>query len=370
MNTFVTNNAQNSTITDRVFSHFCEDYYGNPNVDHPLTVTHRLHGDLPPLNGRWTNPTNPVVYTEYENFLGSGHANIPSHISSLDLPSVGASATTLRARTNPSREEVSVPNFVYELKDLPGLYRDIMKAKANIGKIRSLGRAEYLGSGYYLSYQFGWKPLISDIIKLLSFQDSVDKRIVELNRLYSEKGLKRRLRLHHEVLHSQDSLFVDTAGGIQLTAIRNRITTRNRWGTIRWLPTSVPKDLRRQDLGRVARRLIFGVHQNGYTAKQIWNAIPWTWLIDWFGNVDEYLGAHSNVIPAAPSGPCNIMTHTVTAETWTRTDSFTMISGCEGTRTLETKERVQSSGTLSVRLPFMSSRQLSILGALALQRKR
>jgi hypothetical protein len=63
------------------------------------------------------------------------------------------------------------------------------------------------------------------------------------------------------------------------------------------------------------------------------------------------------------------MTLTETYETWVRTDLLTKeIVGSDGVRILRTKERAQSSGSLSVTLPFLNGRQWSILGALALQR--
>jgi len=120
-------------------------------------------------------------------------------------------------------------------------------------------------------------------------------------------------------------------------------------------------------MAKLARDLTFGM--NAITAKQIWDAIPWTWLIGWFSNADEFLQAHSNAIPLVHSTPC-IMTHAITKTSWIRTDTNTVYEGGYGDAAYETKTRVMNGGTLSASIPFLNGRQLSILAALAIQRKR
>lgn len=222
----------------------------------------------------------------------------------------------------------------------------------------------------YLGYEFGWKPLISDISQLLQFQSQVDRRIVELNRLYSGTGLKRRLNLYDETNWDEDNIVADSSIGITISVKKKRLTRVRSWGTIRWRPTAVPKDIGYQELGRRARRLVHGIDHYGVDATQAWNAIPFSWLADWFGNFGEWLAAHRNDVPAAPTGPCNIMTLTETYELWERRDANLDFIGADGMRVLRTKARAQSSGTLSVSLPLATGRQFSILAALNLQRKK
>lgn len=342
------------------------DTVGEPNEDHPLTIEFFDNSRFLFLDG--VNNGSGGSYQKFVNWQPTAAIASVSHLST-SIPSVGARATTLQARTNPSREEVSIPNFIHELKDLPGMYKDIMAFKTRLKTFRSLRGGARTSSNYLLSTQMGWIPLISDLRKLAQFQNLVDKRVQELNRLYSSKGLKRRQKLYSEIVSSQEDIFADTSLGINIRVRKYTTTVTESWGTIRWRPTSVPKDFKRQDLGRVARRLVLGLHHNGIDAVQAWNAIPWTWLADWFGNVGEYLEAHRNVIPAQPDAPCNIMRRDVTYEAWERLDGFNTIIGASGIRKLTTKRRSLSSGSLSVSLPFISKRQWSILGALAIQRK-
>ncbi|UJQ85444.1 MAG: putative maturation protein [Leviviridae sp.] len=346
----------------------CNDTVGEPQEDHPLTITERDNRGWPLLNGFLDQGAGS--YVEYRNYIPSG-MDLLAHLST-SIPSVGVRATQLRARTNPSREEVSIPNFLYELRDFPRMIRQIRDLPRTFRKFGSRDSSSFReAASLHLGFEFGWKPLISDIRDILSFQEQVDKRIVELNRLYSEKGLKRRMNLYDEHRTSVSNVVAHSGQGVFIRAEKHKLTRIRSWGTIRWRPTAVPSDIGRQDLGRVARKLVFGMQHRGVDALQAWNALPFSWLADWFSNFGDYLGAHRNVIPAAPTGPCNIMTLTETYVTWRRTDSYReILTGLEGVRILRTKARAQSSGTLSVHLPLATARQLGILSALNLQRRK
>jgi len=359
-----TDQAQD-TLVDAKWSGKCDDTVGLPNVDHPLTITERDDRGYRPLDG--FEDQGGGSYFHYTNYLPSGFGLV-THLST-SVPSVGARALTLRARSNPSREEVSIPNFIHELKDLPGMYRDILKFKTRLKKLKDIRGSKEIAN-YHLSIQMGWLPMIKDIRKMLHFQAAADRRILELQRLYSSRGLKRRLNLYDETKASDSTVVVDSSAGTFITVRKSRLTRVRSWGTIRWVPTSVPRDIGHQALGRTARKLVFGTNHIGFDAVQAWNALPWTWLIDWFANFDDFLEAHRNDVPAEPAGPSNIMTLTETYETWERTDSHSTIIGSDGRRILRTKARAQSSGSLSVTLPLLNGRQWSILSALALQRLR
>ncbi|UJQ85080.1 MAG: putative maturation protein [Alehxovirus pseudonemorisenecus] len=363
----IVSNPQDSSIEAKWWGR-CNDTVGEPQTDHPLTITERDNRAWPPLNGFLDQGGGS--YVEYDNFLPSG-MDLVSHLSS-SIPSIGARATTLRARTNPSREEVSIPNFIHELKDFPRMIKQIQTLPTLARNLRYRHSAGFReAASLHLGFEFGWKPLISDLQDILSFQSLVDKRILELNRLYSEKGLKRRMNLYDDTREDKSTVVAQSGQGVFIRAEKLRVTRIRSWGTIRWRPTAVPHDIGRQDLGRVARKLVFGLQHRGIDGLQAWNALPFSWLADWFSNFGEWLAANRNVVPAAPSGPCNIMTLRETYVTWRRTDSYReILTGLEGVRILRTKERAQSSGTLSVHLPLATARQLGILSALNLQRRK
>nr|UJQ85670.1 MAG: putative maturation protein [Leviviridae sp.] len=237
-----------------------------------------------------------------------------------------------------------------------------------------------------LSVQMGWQPLISDLAKLVDFQGRVDRKVVELDTLFNKNGglhrtvgnnpdaarkpgsRQRQSLWSNSVESTSGTITLDSAIGQLIQAVAKTHTSAESWGSIRWEATSTPKThYSNKELTRRARNIVLGLN---LTPKQIWDAVPWSWLVGWFTNIDEYLGAHTNVIPVTCSNVC-IMRRTRTTVSYSRVGAgITTFVGGIGTTIYETKSRSVTSGSLSASIPFLSGRQLSILGALAIQRIR
>lgn len=132
----------------------------------------------------------------------------------------------------------------------------------------------------------------------------------------------------------------------------------------RWAPTErcgVPPPP--STINAWARRAV-----NGYTidASTLWEITPWSWLIDWFGNVGEYLKAQRNIIPAQLIG-VHPMRHTITHSTFDSQD-FSDGSLSSGEIFRESKQRVTSFVAPVAHFPFLDGGQMGILGALAAAR--
>ena len=357
--------------TPQIKNEVCTDSTGR-TTDHALQIDRTDRTGAALLNGTRVIGTGPFIIRQYNNWMPDAMNASVSHLAT-SMPSVGASATTLIARSNPGRIQVSVPNFIFELKDLPGMLKEV--GDLRMGKLPTSAR-EF--ANWHLSLTMGWQPFISDIRRMLAFQRNVDKRISELSRLYSKGGLKRRIIL--ENVNTSDSSSIgfglDSGTGDSLTAKVDTYTHSRRWGTIRWVPTSLPiVPANSPDYDRYVRSLVLGLNnpfRDGGVSSyglQAWNAIPWTWLIDWFVNVGDYLAAYRNVVPASHSVPC-IMTQTTTVKRFTRTDTFKEYTGGSGVIGLVTKKRDLADATLTAALPFLGARHLSILAALSVQRMR
>lgn len=350
--------ASNNPTAQYALRDYCSDSLGS-QTDHALELSHRDNRAMVPLNG---SIGSNVTFTNGTTIQW----NPTSHLS-LSFTSEAEAMTRALARSNPSRAVVSIPNFVHELKDLPGMFRDIVAIKSQLKRLSWRATPKQVAN-HYLAHQFGWVPLVNDIRNLLNFTEVVDRRVNELERLYSRGGLKRRIQLDQdtkELVGSNE--FIHSITGRVLTAKRQRITTGRRWATVRWYPTSLPKSRTPESTRQLAKELVLGLHR--LSPVQVWNAVPWTWLADWTSNVGDFLQANDNTIPCA-HGPVNLMTYRKTTETWVRTDSYTTVSGGIGTRTFEQKNRSIGGSALTAYLPFLSGRQLSILGALAIQQVR
>lgn len=345
----------------------CVDDLGR-HIPHNLSIW-KSYRNINPLNG--FQQVNATSWRQYSGWYEDSDIGwVPGHSSALDPASDGSLAAKAMARTNPGRAHVSLPTFVGELKDLPRLVRSVGHlALLASGKAGRRSRAIVQEAGHAnLTWQFGIAPIISDIKKIVSFQKQVERRCSELDRLYSKGGLRRRIQLQNDSnsVTSSDLAFESSLGSV--LSLRPVTSSRTRvWATVRWRPTTLPKfrnDKQKRDL---ANRLVFGLnaHTLGVTA---WELIPWSWLGDWFFDVQSFLEAHNNAVPASSQNVC-VMKHRRTETVYTRVDSQTWVSGGDGSSSYETKTRVVgASPSINTSLPLLSGKQLSILGSLAVTR--
>jgi hypothetical protein len=184
-------------------------------------------------------------------------------------------------------------------------------------------------------------------------------------RLYSEKGLryKRVYEDSHNVAQGNFQAF--SWQGKQCYYLMDISTNRKRWATVRWTPTTLPPQSSKEFRNKAAR-IVYGLE---LSPSNVWEAIPWSWLVDWFSNVGDYMALYNNVVPAYPSVPC-----VMTSERTIRTFSPVFVpqqysySGGDATSIVQTKSRVLQGFTFTGGIPFMTGRQLSILGSLAVLR--
>lgn len=194
----------------------------------------------------------------------------------------------------------------------------------------------------------------------------MDKRARELARLYDRGGLKRRIEIGQYSAHSESNSTIESTLGSLITTRMSTDTTVRRWATVRWRPTKVPTVITDLVLRKLARKAVFGL---SIQAEDAWNLMPWTWLSDWFLNIGDFLEAYNNRIPAQAS-LVNVMTETKTLRTWRRTDSNLWARGGNSSSERVTRRRDLSFGGIGADFQFLTGRQLSILGALAITRTR
>jgi len=299
--------------------------------------------------------------------------NPPSHLA-LVLPTDDAAVTDAIARTNPSRPSLIPLEYLQDLKDIPKLLRDVERIR-NRKLALNLTPKELANQN--LLFQFGLLPLIDDVQRLLHFQHYANKRLEELNKLYSPLGLRRSIRVGKASNHMTRSNVTTGLGYATVSCKRETITRGEKWVTVRWKPTVIPA-WSKSDEGRIrkAREVASGLTPEGIS-QGLWELLPWSFIVDWFTNLGDFAILHSNTVPAQ-SGSYNVMQHTLTTDTY-RVDSFAntvfsagaaaAIRGGGGTVTLETKRRAcPTHVSLSAFLPFLGDNRLSILGSLFVQR--
>lgn len=343
------------------------DYTGEYS-DHNFTLE-RVTKTYENLNYR-TNPTSQTSYNEYKDYDIHGSRAVGAHIA-LDSTSASAAMSKAMARTNPSRAVVSVPTFIGELKDFPSLIRQggnlALKLKKRSKRLRR-GKRLKEAADTYLAYKFAIAPMISDLQKLMNFQQSAQQRMDELDRLYSKGGLKRRVFISSDSgSTSQQNVAVESTLSAVVRCNIDTSTHMDRWCTLRWTPILGPGYSNDKEKEQLAQRLVLGLNAHSLVTTA-WELLPWSWMIDWFSNCQDLIEGHNNTVPAIAIGRCT-MTHYYTTISYRRSDNIDSLSGGSAMFTRESKYRVIGGGdTFEAHFPLFSGNQLSILGALSVSK--
>jgi hypothetical protein len=185
--------------------------------------------------------------------------------------------STAVAKSIPDIPEFSLFRFVGELK--AGLPKVPLTILAKERKLRDTG-------GEYLNYQFGIAPLIGDLqdfIKVLQnpkFRASLQSHLDEEFRI--RKTLDKGTTSTRRVLTSAEMAVAPASGG---SGYLKSTSTFRIWSSCSFAYYQLTElDRLLADLDRKTGGL--GVIP---TAIDIWNLVPWSWLIDWFVNFNHVL---------------------------------------------------------------------------------
>lgn len=363
---------QPTPIAPFSYKHVCSDVTGNRGGSNGLTIDKEQYGILP-LNGK------DADQNEYQEWYPGGMMVLPAHMATA-APSTNELINQLITRSNPGRAEVSIPRAVAELRDLPdlvrqggNLYRRYFQSpmrRADRNRLRRGLEAANDGQGIYLAYEFGVAPIISDMHKLLDFQSRFARRAKELERFYSNGGSKRRLQLgKFSATETDDAVPVVSGAGGTWYARRTRTTRVDCWGTIRWRPapgSTIPQT--QPWLMHQARRAVLGLGPT--QLGDAWDIIPFSWMVDWFGDVGTFLHTWNNRIPAVMSNIC-VMRHSTTKFEFERLDHKEVLGGSGYTmRVTKTRHLGSTQAPITLNNNFLSTWRLSIVSALAATRHR
>lgn len=313
------------------------------------------------MNGwRWWTYDHGI-FTDYRAVNGMRR----SELSNLRIPwDLNYTVNKAIENINPNIPVIDMPVFLFELKDLPRMIRDLWGL--SIGLIRKSDVPSH-----FLSYQLGWKPLFNDLLTMLDFSDIAEKRLSEIR---SRSGKVRTIRRRIE---SYSQKYSGTIGGA--TKLHHyqldRESTLKTWVEYRYQQEDFPSN--RLDEGffentfgysRSEFRNLFGFH---LSASQLWNAIPWSFLIDYFVNVNSFLEASRGGIGFNMSHMHVMARHDVKAKATplqlTKCHSYHENTQSAGSAQLTTKARryVASPSPVFARDPVLSKNQIGVLGALS-----
>lgn len=357
----------NTRSYESLYEH-CEDTHLDDGGDNlPLTITRVTRsGGL--INGTEGSLLTGYIWNDYPCTYWTDPFTI-NHLSILNQPSDGVLATSAIARTNPSRNQSTLLEYAGELADygkeaerkfdegLRGITRKFpRKTFQNLNRLAKLN----------LLTQFALLPLISDIELLLSFQQAVDKRVDEIERLRT-RGLRRTVDLWEGDTSSSHTNVLIQSQGVTLRCDLNKVTKVSIRGHVRWRCTS--NWIQSDALVRAqARKAILGYDLDPTTLYEL---MPWSWLIDYFTNLGTMVKATRNHFDAVHD-VVKIMTHSrtvMTSSNHTTDGGGANIITCTPMHSMrEDKRRRPTTPSIGSRIEFLQPAQWSILGSLAVLR--
>jgi len=352
------------TQTNTNVSSHCEDVVGNFGGNNIF-----FH-----YEGNARNGCTPIEATvSGGQFAGSTirnswpYSNYFSHVETDSLP--GMDGTTLAARTNPSRPDLTPLTWLQDIYDVPRML-------AGVGKLLSTPPSR-LGSNdlanHNLAVRFGWIPLISDVHKVLQTQGRIEKRYKRLRHLYDSGGERRHISIGSTSAQAGpfttyldgNSFFYGTPFGV--TA--NSITTKRSWATARWqLNADVPRDPSYTVMNELAWKVANGLTPEGLF-QGAWDLMPWSWLVDWFTNIGSHVANLGNSVPASFASGCTMEeTKTITTLSPLPSNSKNYTSGGGSVSYVTQRRTPLSFGSISASFPCLSAGDVSVLGSLFVQR--
>lgn len=345
------------------------DVTGNYGAENPLDA-YKRSADYQPINGDVLFANGSLAWSLQDY--------IPDVARSTGYPSLSL-GTSFRseaggiASSHPGSGDVELPVFLYELKDLPGMLKDAYQkgraleraakgnTKAAIGRYMSNPKNP---AQDWLNYNFGWRPFIQDAISIAGLSNSIAKHSNTL-RKWSKGHISRTAQLGSNSNSASGTVSYDNRIGILCdyhTTAHNR-----RWVVSHWTIDEFSYNALLTDRSTQINRALgmdAGIHH-------VWNAMPYTWLTDWFVDIGSIIEVRSNRFGFRYRGG-SVMTNTVRETKYVPRpkQGIPAVSPV----TIRHEWKLRGSASLNVAhnssIPFFSGGQLATLSSLAVTRGR
>lgn len=269
-------------------------------------------------------------------------------------------ALELLAATNPLRSEFSVPVAIKELVDIGTLF-----------KIAASSFAAMVG-GSYLNYKFGWEQFLRDLKTLSNITVAIERRIKEFDSLSKHGGLRRKMNLRSKSSdYLNPSSTLQSAWGVSITAKVVGKYNCQTYGTVRWrIREGYDKNLFKLQSFNKAVSLVFDLGQ--LDSQTVWNLVPFSWLVDYFVDMNTYFGAHETKGILEPYDICIVRKSKsrFSQKVLTKPSSITLSGSGRYGRNLMERDVVTVSSLSLPSIGLLSSNQMLILAALIASFKR
>jgi hypothetical protein len=173
--------------------------------------------------------------------------------------------------TRPDLTSLSIPNFLLELKDLPRLFQ-LWKKQLSIAKN---------AAGLRLNWSFGWKPLLGDLQTMVQTLSSVRQRLLEWEKTVGLVYQRTHTCLTDTIPASGNFTYPSGLHKVYFSGSVTRQVTA--YLTYKTLPIGA--------LNGVDKILKAYLDALGFelNPKIVWDAIPFSFVVDWFFDVGGWL---------------------------------------------------------------------------------
>lgn len=353
----------------------CTDVVGNPFGENPFSLTRNEL--VTPCT--MTGGTGSYYYKDYAcaySRSGGGSAPISNTTGTF------RDRTQATAAMQPSSPLVELPNFAFELKDIPDMLRHAVDrcrrlqfaanrvGYGNAGKTLHRDVLRYANSSNlaedYLNLHFGWVPFFSDLSSILGLTQWTERRQRALNKLRRNGYIRTTAQLGSRTGSgtSRQTLESSPAVGLGGTLVSKYIDTK--WVSAKWIGDPVKFG---EALNSDRRAFLNAALGMDFNVVQLWNAIPWSWLTDWFVNVDAILTLKGNRQGIRFHSACE-MHHEIWESTCTPDPNPVVSTSGPAVHVLEKKTRTPFSPSLT-RTSYsniLNDSQLTTLAALKVTR--
>jgi hypothetical protein len=261
------------------------------------------------IRGKTVNA--PIVDVDVEVRFGSAYAG-KAVADTLNFTSMPTSAQNLARVRVPefSPELMSGLNSLYELKDLSDSLARIpvhflwaaYRGKLRVAKREAIEWVAQMRKSYRqnparilkdlvgldLEWKFGWKPLIKDVQTVSSVLGRVDHRMERLlTKPFTVRGKAVQDKVEtFQVTHPA------TAFATQRTTTTRKSTCTDVVGLYRRLKPGVLPNIDRMKLSFIRESLGLSLD-----ATDVWEAVPYSFVVDWFYPVQDFLEQMRSVKP-------------------------------------------------------------------------
>jgi len=207
-------------------------------------------------------------------------------------------------------------------------------------------------------------------MKVMHFGKYTDDRYKMLTALANGKTVRRKTSLGTvSYVRSGSNRYPFSGYGYLITSNWSSKMKTKAWGTTRW-KLADPKQIGKRPTWLQAFNSLYGITP-GEIPVQIWKALPWTWMVDWFANISNSLELSKNLIQYKIEA-INLMWETTVDDSYPfQKGSGRNVWGPMTVHWVRKNRKVLSPGSaagIHLTGPHLDPYKLSVLGSLAVLR--